>query len=134
MKEKDKKSAIAKEKAEKRWNSNATVMQQQFCSNANKVKENKEKKNKIKESKKEEKIHFAEFVSMTNAEHGKLVSTYGKDFADQCILVLDNYKGSSGKIYKNDYRAILNWVVDKVKQSYKAKPSINYDYKGDDTL
>ena len=87
-----------------------------------------------KGKKEEEKIHFAEFVSMTNAEHEKLVSTYGKDFADQCILVLDNYKGSSGKIYKNDYRAILNWVVDKVKQSYKAKPSINYDYKGDDTL
>lgn len=134
MKEKDKKSAIAKEKAEKRWNNNAIAMQQQCSSNANKVKENKEKKNKIKESKKEEKIHFAEFVSMTNAEHEKLVSTYGKDFADQCILVLDNYKGSSGKTYKNDYRAILNWVVDKVKQSYKAKPSINYDYKGDDTL
>lgn len=87
-----------------------------------------------KGKKEEEKIHFAEFVSMTNAEHEKLVSTYGKDFADQCILVLDNYKGSSGKTYKNDYRAILNWVVDKVKQSYKAKPSINYDYKGDDTL
>lgn len=87
-----------------------------------------------KGKKEEEKIHFAEFVSMTNAEHEKLVSTYGKDFADQCILVLDNYKGSSGKTYKNDYRAILNWVVDKVKQSYKSKPSINYDYKGDDTL
>lgn len=87
-----------------------------------------------KGKKEEEKIHFAEFVSMTNAEHEKLVSTYGKDFVDQCILVLDNYKGSSGKTYKNDYRAILNWVVDKVKQSYKAKPAINYDYKGDDTL
>lgn len=87
-----------------------------------------------KGKKEEEKIHFAEFVSMTNAEREKLVSTYGKDFADQCILVLDNYKGSSGKTYKNDYRAILNWVVDKVKQSYKAKPAINYDYKGDDTL
>lgn len=87
-----------------------------------------------KGKKEEEKIHFAEFVSMTNAEHGKLVGTYGKDFADQCILVLDNYKGSSGKTYKNDYRAILNWVVDKVKQSYKAKHSVNYDYKGDDTL
>jgi len=134
MKEKDKKSAIAKEKAEKRWKSNAVVMQQQCTGNANKVKENKEKKNKIKESKKEEKIHFAEFVSMTNAEHEKLVSTYGKDFADQCILVLDNYKGSSGKTYKNDYRAILNWVVDKVKQSHKAKPVVSYDYKGDDTL
>ena len=108
--------------------------------NKNKIKNkvlNKEKrKGDSKGEKEKEKIHFAEFVSMTNVEHEKLVSTYGKDFADQCILVLDNYKGSSGKTYKNDYRAILNWVVDKVKQSYKAKPSANanYDYKGDDTL
>ena len=95
---------------------------------------NENNRKKGSKGKKEDKIDFAEFVSMTNAEHEKLVSTYGKDFADQCILVLDNYKGSSGKTYKNDYRAILNWVVDKVKQSYKAKPSVNYEYKGDDTL
>lgn len=43
----------------------------------------------------EEKIHFAEFVSMTNAEYEKLISTYGKDFTDQCIYTLDNYKGSN---------------------------------------
>ena len=72
------------------------------------------KKENIKE--KEPKIHFAEFVTMTNAEHEKLVSTYGKEFADQCIQVLDNYKGSSGKKYKSDYRAILTWVVDEVKK------------------
>lgn len=64
----------------------------------------------------EEKIHFADFVSMTNAEHEKLVSTHGKDFVDQCITVLDNYKGSNGKTYKSDYRAILSWVIDKVKE------------------
>jgi hypothetical protein len=62
------------------------------------------------------KIHFAEFVTMTNAEYEKLCSTHGKEFADQCIEVLDNYKGASGKKYKSDYRAILNWVVDRVKQ------------------
>lgn len=69
-----------------------------------------------KGKKEEEKIHFADFVSMTNAEHEKLVSTYGKDFVDQCITVLDNYKGSNGKTYKSDYRAILSWVIDKVKE------------------
>ena len=68
-----------------------------------------------KGKKEEEKIHFAEFVSMTNAEYEKLVSTYGKEFANQCITTLDNYKGASGKTYKSDYRAILNWVIDKVK-------------------
>lgn len=75
---------------------------------------NVNKKENIKE--KEQKIHFAEFVTMTNAEHEKLISTYSKEFADQCIEVLDNYKGSSGKKYKSDYRAILTWVVDEVKK------------------
>ena len=76
------------------------------------------KKENIKE--KETKIHFAEFVTMTNAEYNKLVSTYSKELADQCIEVLDNYKGSSGKKYKSDYRAILAWVIDEVKKRKKA--------------
>ena len=50
------------------------------------------RKKDCKGKKEEEKKHFAEFVSMTNAEHEKLVSTYGKDFVDKCIVVLDNYK------------------------------------------
>lgn len=89
--------------------------------NTNNIKEkiNKKKNNRkrgSKEKKEEEKINFAEFVSMTNADYEKLVSTYGKEFADQCIKKLDNYKGSSGKTYKSDYRAILSWVVDGIKQ------------------
>lgn len=32
------------------------------------------------------------------------------------LRLLDNYKGSSGKSYKSDYRAILNWVVDKAQK------------------
>ena len=110
------KSAVAKEKAEKRWNNNAIAMQQQCSSNANKVKESKENKNKINKKEQEEKIHFADFVTMTNAEHEKLVSTYGTEFTDQCIKILDNYKGSKDKEYKSDYRAILSWVVDEVNK------------------
>ena len=70
-------------------------------------------------NKTEEKIHFAEFVAMTNDEHEKLIIAYGKEFTDQCITALDNYKGANGKKYKSDYRAILNWVIDKVKKDYK---------------
>ena len=58
---------------------------------------------------------------MTNAEYEKLVSTYGKEFADQCINILDNYKGSKGKEYKSDYRAILSWVVDENKKRAESK-------------
>lgn len=126
METKDKKSEIAREKAKARWNNKATVMQQQCSSSANKVKESKVKENKINKNNKkeqEEKIHFAEFVSMTNAEYEKLVSTHGKEVADQCITILDNYKGANGKAYKSDYRAILNWVIDKVQQKSKANKS-----------
>lgn len=93
-----------------------------------KNKDNRKKGSKGK--KEEEKIHFAEFVSMTNAEYEKLVSTYGKEFADQCIKKLDDYKGSSGKTYKSDYRAIGSWVVDEIKkkQSNSSKGGIN-DFK-----
>ena len=84
--------------------------------NKNIINNKDNRKRGSKGEKEEEKIHFAEFVSMTNAEYEKLVSTYGKEFADQCINSLDNYKGSTGKKYKSDYRAILSWVIDKVKQ------------------
>ena len=84
--------------------------------NKNIINNKDNRKRGSKGKKEEEKIHFAEFVSMTNAEYDKLVSTYGKEFADQCINSLDNYKGSTGKKYKSDYRAILSWVIDKVKQ------------------
>lgn len=81
------------------------------------VKVKKDNRGMGEEGKKEEaKIHFAEFVTMTNAEYEKLISTYSKDFANQCITVLDNYKGSSGKKYKSDYRAILSWVIGVVEQ------------------
>lgn len=88
------------------------------------------RKNGSKGKKEEGKIHFAEFVSMTNAEYEKLVSTYGKEFADQCITALDNYKGSSGKTYKSDYRAILSWVIEKMKEkTQKARGKSNYEQR-----
>lgn len=50
---------------------------------------------------------------MTEAEYAKLVNSYGEDGAKELVEILDNYKASSGKRYKDDYRAILNWCVDK---------------------
>jgi len=93
--------------------------------NENKIDNKKEKKDKSKrKGKKEEdeKLSYAEFVKMTESEYQKLISSYGEEFTKKCITTLDNYKGSSGKKYKSDYRAILTWVVDKVKE--KQKPEI----------
>lgn len=72
---------------------------------------------------KETKISFAEAVSMTQKEYDKLKEDIGSDDGVKwCIEKLNNYKLSSGKKYKNDYRAILSWV----KESYvKANKQVN---------
>ena len=59
---------------------------------------------------------YAEFVSMEEREYQSLVDKYGEKATEKLIELLDNYKGSSGKTYKSDYRAILNWVVDKAQK------------------
>jgi len=44
----------------------------------------------------------------------------------QLIGYLDNYKGSKGATYKDDYRAILSWVISKYQEEKlksKAKQS-----------
>ena len=64
-----------------------------------------------------DKHQYAEFVSMKEEEYQKLVDEYGEDITKKCIEKLDNYKGSSGKKYKSDYRAILSWVIDRVNEN-----------------
>lgn len=84
------------------------------------------KKIKEKINKKENpKTLFAEFVSLTNDEHLSLVAKYGEQGTKKMIEILDNYKGSTGKKYASDYRAILSWVVDKHEAQSK-KPVVIY--------
>lgn len=59
-----------------------------------------------------EKKNYGEFVTLTEEEYSKLVGKYGEDDTKGMIEILDNYKGSTGKKYKSDYRTILNWVVN----------------------
>ena len=73
-----------------------------------------------------QKIKYAEFVHMTEAEHQKLVDKYGVEATDKMITMLDNYKGSSGHKYVNDYRAILSWVV---KEYEKRERQEQKEYK-----
>lgn len=63
-----------------------------------------------------EKVKYAEFVRMTEEEYQKLVTAHGEEKTKRAIEILDNYKGSKGKTYKNDYRAILSWVIDRVNE------------------
>ncbi|MGV2364921.1 MAG UNVERIFIED_CONTAM: hypothetical protein MIN83_26305, partial [Paenibacillus polymyxa] len=79
-----------------------------------KVKESKRNKNKLKDS--PPKIKFAEFVSLTQVEYDKLISTHSEERTKRMIEILDNYKGANNKKYASDYRAILNWVVKRVEE------------------
>lgn len=58
-----------------------------------------------------QKHKYTPYVLLTEAEHRKLVETYGDDGAEWMINKLSNYKEARGMTYKSDYRAILNWVV-----------------------
>lgn len=66
--------------------------------------------------KNEKKKEYAQFVTMTEAEHQKLIDKYGEAFTARCIEELNNYKGANGKKYKSDYHAILKWVVERVQE------------------
>lgn len=64
-----------------------------------------------------EKKKYADYVTMTEKEYGRLIERFGQPFTLACIEELDNYKGAKkGRTYTSDYRAILSWVVDRVKE------------------
>lgn len=71
------------------------------------------------------KISYADHVTMTKAEFGKLLDNYGFEKTHIFIDKLNTYKGSKGKRYKSDYLAILNWVVPHFEG--KKKKEVVYD-------
>jgi len=62
-----------------------------------------------------DKNKYRDNISLTLIEYEKLLKKYGETQLDLILDKLDNYKGSKGKKYKSDYRAILLWVVEAVK-------------------
>lgn len=75
------------------------------------------------------KVQYAEFVAMTNAQYEALIVKFGEAKTKGCIEILDNYKGSTGKKYKDDYRTILNWVGERYDERQKNRPGqIPTDY------
>ena len=78
--------------------------------------------------KKQDKIKYAEYVTLTEKEYQKLVDSYGEPSTKKMIEKLDNYKGSKGKTYKSDYMAILSWVVNVIMNNEESK--IPRSFKG----
>lgn len=95
-------------------------------SDEERAEEPRDKSKKVTKPKPEKK-KYGDFVSMTEEEYGKLVSEYGQEAAKRMVEILNNYKGATGKPYKSDYLAILNWVVKRIKEEsptlIRPKPS-----------
>ena len=92
-----------------------TVIQPREAPTENRTEESAKKSGEKKKAGPEKKT-YAEFVKMTEANYARLVELYGESFTAACITKLDLYKGSKGKTYKDDYRAILSWVVRQVNE------------------
>lgn len=68
--------------------------------------------------KKNKKHTFGEYkkVSLTDAEHRKLISEFGERETDQAIEFLDAYIAEKGYKSKSHYLAIRRWVFDAIEQ------------------
>lgn len=77
-----------------------------------------EVKQKSKSKPKKEVKSFGSFskVKLNEEQESKLVNLYGSKF-NEAIAILDTYKESSGKNYKNDYAVLIetNWVYKKLQ-------------------
>lgn len=77
---------------------------------------------------KKKKYKYAENVTLTKDEYAKLCEEYTEPATMRMIEILDNYKGQNGRRYKSDYRAILNWVVNRYNDEqlrYGIRPPTN---------
>lgn len=124
-----------------RGSEECNALPQRSCNATEKsIEENKREENKREENKdtnkpvKIPKIKYAENVTMTEEEYAKLVKRHSKFVTEKAIMTLDNYKGSSGKAYKSDYRTILSWVMDKVRKEHSASNGIQPDGKREERI
>jgi DNA replication protein DnaD len=90
-------------------------------------------KNDKNERMKEDKLSYAELVTLTKAEYEKLCDKYMQSGVCEMIEILNNYKASSGKKYKSDYHTILGWVKDKWLQQ-RGQPKQQPQQSGMDKL
>ena len=77
--------------------------------------------------KKTTKEKYLDSVYLSKEEYQKLSGQYGPKRTEAFILRLNNHKMAKGAMYKSDYHAILNWVVDAVVGATRRKGADEQD-------
>lgn len=94
------------------------------------VEYSREKKRRVNNTQKSEEIFsgktkYLDFVFLSTTEHETLLARLGQKFLNRCIEILDSYieNNDKGKKYKNHYKVILNWVIQRVSdEGLKPEP------------
>jgi hypothetical protein len=120
---KDKKSQAGRKGMEKRWGNKQKDNSVITDDNNVITKNNKGKESKVNKSK-VNKNNYAEYVTMSEEQFQKLIQEFGQDGANERIVRLNLYKGSTGKKYKDDYLTILNWERKNKQNQPTPKPTI----------
>jgi DNA-binding transcriptional regulator YhcF (GntR family) len=89
---------------------------QESLENGNQTETKRKTTRKPAETIKNDKNIYRANVLLLEAEFNKLVELHGLDFTNKCLDELGDYKARSGKTYKEDYLAILKWVIGKVQK------------------
>lgn len=71
------------------------------------------------ETETEHKLIYADDVTLFKSEYEKLIADHGAEKTIWMINKLSSYKGSKGKKYKSDYKAILTWVIEEAAKNFK---------------
>jgi hypothetical protein len=74
----------------------------------------------VEKPKRSKKVRYAEYVTMTDQEHAKLIKQFGVTGTEDRIDNLNLYKGSTGRKYASDYLTILAW--ERKNPAPKPKP------------
>jgi hypothetical protein len=73
----------------------------------------------VKNGKKVKKEYYAEFISFSDNEHGKLLDLFKtQERFNLAVNMLNNYKASSGTNYKSDYHVMIGWVKDEMDKKH----------------
>lgn len=64
----------------------------------------------------EEMNSYGEYVRMTAADYGKLVTRFGRDDAARLCEILDAYLTKKPNAYRDHYRAALGWPVQRLQE------------------